>query len=153
MMMLIDWEQKGNVVRLYFGDDSLDDWGGDDWNDAPYEHNADTVYGRYVADAYDVAFPLHYAVLEPKDGHWPNSRWCKDDMIARRVPCLVVLDDATPSPYWGYARDFDVVLADDKSVKFYFGDSRDECRAKLTGLDCAVMDIPKNQRWWENEED
>lgn len=40
-MKIIDFERKGNLVRFYLGDDDLAEWWGDDWNDTPYEHNAE----------------------------------------------------------------------------------------------------------------
>ena len=36
-MKIIDWDRKGNVLRLYLGEDRLEDWWGDDWDDRPYE--------------------------------------------------------------------------------------------------------------------
>jgi hypothetical protein len=30
--MIIDWESKGHLIRLYFGYDSLKHWTGDDWD-------------------------------------------------------------------------------------------------------------------------
>ena len=39
---IIDFERKGNVVRFYLGKNG-EQWG-DDWDDAPYEHNAGKVY-------------------------------------------------------------------------------------------------------------
>lgn len=41
-MQIIDMEKKGNVVRFYLGENGKQ-WG-DDWNDAPYDCNAGTVY-------------------------------------------------------------------------------------------------------------
>ena len=34
MRKVIDVEQYGNVVRFIMGDATLEDWGGDDWNDS-----------------------------------------------------------------------------------------------------------------------
>ena len=42
-MKIIGWDRKGNVVRFALGDDNLEYWSGDDWNDSPYEHNASTT--------------------------------------------------------------------------------------------------------------
>ena len=56
-MKVIDWRVigtgddglgDGTTVRYYLGDDALCDWHGDDWDDVPYEHNAGTVYYRFV---------------------------------------------------------------------------------------------------------
>ena len=46
-LKIIDFEKKGNVVRFYYGKDSLKEWYGDDWDDRPYEHNAGEVYHRF----------------------------------------------------------------------------------------------------------
>lgn len=63
----------------YFGD--LDEAWGDDWDDAPYEHNAGTPYEF----AFKVAF----------DGPWEtpssnviNSEWSVEAINAGRVPWL-----------------------------------------------------------------
>ena len=55
---IIDFERKGNVVRFYIGDTNAN-YHGDDWNDRPYEHNAGTVYDRYIDHYVDIAFPLY----------------------------------------------------------------------------------------------
>lgn len=50
-LKLIDYdkyEDRYNRVSLYFGDTECEDYWGDDWNDAPYEHNAGIVYREYV---------------------------------------------------------------------------------------------------------
>lgn len=116
-MKIIDFEKKGNVVRFYLGEDACDDYFGDDWDDTPYEHNAGQVYEEYVVGYRDIAFPFDYAVLEPCDGHC-NSSWCKDDMKARKAPCIIV----NPDPKWLHGDEFDYNLGDKKTIKFYFGD-------------------------------
>lgn len=110
-MKVIDFERKGNVVRLYLGVGT--DYWGDDWDDVPYEHNAGTVYNEYVRGYVDVAFPFNMLVLEPSDDWTGNSRWSKDDMKKRKVPCIVVTDDNDS---------FSTAMADESSRKIYFGD-------------------------------
>lgn len=88
-MKIIDWERNGNIVRFYLGVDSLENWYGDDWDDTPYEHNADTVYQEYVAGTMDIAFPFDAEVSEPCDGYW-NSPYCKDDFKSGAVPIITV---------------------------------------------------------------
>lgn len=48
MYKVIDYDKKGNLVRFYLGDIDLGYWTGDDWDDAPYEHNAGMIYEEYV---------------------------------------------------------------------------------------------------------
>jgi hypothetical protein len=117
-MKIIDFDRKGNVVRFYLGEDSLEDWWGDDWNDVPYEHNAGSVYPEYVKGHKDIAFPYDALVLEPCDGVC-NSLFSKDDMIQRRVPCIIVVP-AEMQSLWDDS--FSAYAGGDKIQKFYFGD-------------------------------
>ena len=55
-------------------------------------------------------------VLEPADGH-TNSPYCKEDMIKRKVPCIVVA--SAEEGYWT----FEQACADEKSKKYCFGDN------------------------------
>ena len=111
-LKVIDFERKGNVVRLYLGVGT--DYWGDDWDDVPYEHNAGMVYDEYIKGYVDVAFPFNMLVCEPSDDWTGNSRWSKDDMKKRKVPCIVVTDDND---------NFSTAMADESSRKIYFGDT------------------------------
>lgn len=119
-MKIIDFEKKGNVVRFYLGADDCEDYGGDDWNDYPYEHNAEKVYEEYIKGYRDVLFPFDYVVLEPCDGV-SSSHWCKDDMRAKKVPCIVALQVNPDDPDW-YWDEFDKVSQNEDAIRFYFGD-------------------------------
>jgi hypothetical protein len=120
-MKIIDFERKGNIVRFYLGEDSLTEWYGDDWDDVPYEHNAGRVYDEFISSYKDIAFPFDFTVLEPKnDYHFNgNSPWSKKDMIARKVPCIIVApkDDE----FWA-DESFILYVANDNVQRFYFGD-------------------------------
>lgn len=116
-MKIIDFKRKGNLVRFYLGNDDIQNWYGDDWNDAPYEHNAGQVYDEYVGAIRDVVFDFDDLVLEPCDG-CINSNWCKDDMIDRLVPCIIVV----PKDKINWYDDFAHYVGMDGIKKFYFGD-------------------------------
>lgn len=116
-MKIIDFERKGNLVRFYLGADELEDWYGDDWDDAPYEHNAGRVYDEYVAGHRDMKVPFDYTVMEPCDGQ-VNSHWCKQDMIARVVPCIIIVPDKLK----GYNNDFNDYVGAAEVKRIYFGD-------------------------------
>ena len=118
-MQIIDIEKKVNVVRFYLGENGKQ-WG-DDWDDAPYEHNAGEVYGEYVNATKDIAFPYDYIVLEPCDGV-SNSRYSKQDMIKRKVPCLVIVPDELYKDDYFLSYTFDFWVAVDGVIKYYFGD-------------------------------
>lgn len=122
-MQIIDIEKKGNVVRFYLGENGKQ-WG-DDWDDAPYEHNAGSVYEEYVKDTKDISFTFDDLVLEPCDGV-SNSHYSKQDMIKRKVPCLIVV------PYELYKDDFFIYdnfnhwVGVDGVLKYYFGDEMEQ---------------------------
>lgn len=121
MSKVIDFERKGNVVRFYLGADDCNDYWGDDWNDAPYEHNAGQVYDRYVTGVKDIAFPFDSLVLEPSNDWCYNSRYSKEDMKNRRVPCLIVVPAEVVGDY-SYREQFKDWIGSDGIKKFYFGD-------------------------------
>lgn len=98
-MKIIDFELKGNMARLFLGRDDLRRWWGDDWDDAPYEHNAGRVYEEFVAGHMDIAFPFDAIVLEPCDGHL-NSPWSKEDMQAGKVPVIVAMMHPQEQDRW-----------------------------------------------------
>lgn len=130
-MKIIDFEKKGNVVRFYLGNNQLNEWYGDDWDDAPYEHNAGLVYDEFVEAHRDVVFPFDWTVLEPSES-WAwngNSPYCKDDMRNRKVPCIVAIND----PEKTYDN-FNIAAVNATSKRFYFGDTM-EPSEKITVFD------------------
>ena len=91
---------SGNV--LYFTDNFAKQWG-DDWNDAPYEHNAGEPYDRKDYTEYDddwckkhgcgniknIAFLGYdgWNIKQPCDGHY-NSPYSVDDINKGAVAWL-----------------------------------------------------------------
>lgn len=120
-LKIIDFEKKGNVVRFYLGNKDCKDYWGDDWNDKPYDCNAGEVYDKFVVSSQDIAFPFGCAVLEPCDGEL-NCNYSKEDMKARRVPCIIVVPEDMLADQCWMARFCDWV-GSENVVKFYFGDS------------------------------
>lgn len=135
-MKIIDCDVKGNVVRLHLGDDDLADWGGDDWNDRPYDCNAGPVEDRYVSAVMDVAVPWRFGVLEPKDER-VNCEFSRDDMKARRVPMLLV---AHPDD-WGWTPTWVEAIGDERTTRVYMGDKPDVLLA-VPGV--VVLDSTEN---------
>lgn len=123
-MKIIDFEKKGNMVRFYLGADDLKKWWGDDWGDAPYDCNAGRVYDEYVSGHRDIAFPFDCRVIEPYEGVC-NCKFCKEDMIARRVPCVIVVPKELADISW-YGQDFGYWVGVDGITKYYFGDRMEE---------------------------
>jgi hypothetical protein len=116
---IIDFAKKGNVVRFYLGQDDLKSWWGDDWNDAPYDCNAGTVYEEYQSGYRDYCFTFDWLVLEPCDGAY-NCEYTKEDMIKRRVPCIIAVPPKLQEDSWETS--FAHWVAVDGVTKFYFGD-------------------------------
>ena len=119
-MKIIDFAKKGNVVRFFLGADDLTEWYGDDWNDAPYDCNAGEVYERFVSGHRDIYFPFDSLVVEPCDGDI-NCRWCKDDMVKRHVPCIIVVPAEIGNDSW-WGNDFAHWVGVDGIQRYYFGD-------------------------------
>lgn len=104
MLKLIDVATKGNLVRLYFGeyDEKTDTWAGaaageqpygDDWDDAPYEDNAGTVYDRFIKSTVDVAVQWEYEVTEPFAGRY----FTREELFERKMPFISIV---TNPDYW-----------------------------------------------------
>lgn len=91
-MKIIDVGSKGNVLRVYFGEDSLGkDYYGDDWDDRPYESNAGSVYDEFISAYIDIYIPFSYSVKEACDTFY-NSPFCKDD-FKRGIPYISIYRD------------------------------------------------------------
>ena len=135
-MKVIDFNTKGNVIKLYFGKDDEKEYLGDDWDDAPYEHNAGTVYNEYVWEIKEYAFPFGYEVLEPaSDWHYGgNSPFSKEDMKKRKIPCLIIKQIDENS----WSDDYSLLLGSkEKNVlKIYFNDNLKKLEEKLFKFDC-----------------
>lgn len=122
-MQIIDIQKKGNVVRFFLGENG-EQWG-DDWDDAPYDCNAETVYSEYVKEIKDVAFPFESIVLEPCDGV-TNCQYSKQDMIKRIVPCLIVVPGELYKEDFFIHESFNHWVGADGVLRYYFGDEMEE---------------------------
>lgn len=119
-MQIIDFEQKGNVVRYFVGDDDLKDYYGDDWDDYNYEDNAGPVYKQFVTGYFDVAYAFDDVVLQPY-AVWNSRGWCKDDMRKRKVPCICILEAQFKEKNEWYT-EFEDICHNKNAKKIYFGD-------------------------------
>ena len=129
-MKIIDFELHGNVIRFYLGKDDCDDYWGDDWDDAPYEHNAGTVYDDYIVATVDVALSADYA------------RFSKEDFQKRISPCLIVYKP----DYSGEETSFSWNVGREDALRIYFGDDFRAVLAALTdrfGALCFGVYSPK----------
>lgn len=139
-MKIIDFYLYGNIIKLYLGTDDLKDWWGDDWDDAPYEHNAGTVYSEYVSETVQVALPLQYTLWEPCRFPWVgiNSPYSKQDMINRKIPFLHVI------------RYVDSDVDRVSCAELYFGDNYDSTLSCLTSLGGVLLHNPPEINQGEN---
>lgn len=148
-LRVVDFSIKGSMVKLYLGSpDEKGNWvrpdysypsgekpspserfGGDDWNDMPYEHNAGRVYDEYVKGEAILAFDFDDLVLEPSDGAF-NTGYSKDDMEDRKVPCVLIIPAEAAKDSWEDS--FAYWAACDQAVKIYMGDPIEKVKAKAT---------------------
>ena len=126
---IIDFELKGNVVRFWLGKNGKQ-WG-DDWNDAPYESNAGSVYKEHVKGHIDLVFAFDSIVMEPSDTSQTSSQWTKEDMMNRKVPCVIVLPAEHVREEDSCLTDFDRLVGDEQAVQFYFGDGAEVIAEKI----------------------
>jgi len=111
---VIDFERKGNLVRLYLGENG-EQWG-DDWNDAPYQSNAGKVYDEFVQDYIDIVFHWDYDIIEPE-----GFNVSKEDMRSRKVAA------------------FKIVKEGERKALIYFGDNIQSI-LKINN-NCKVLEI------------
>lgn len=84
MSKIIDIDNKGNVLRVYFGKDDCFDYYGDDWDNTSYEHNAGPVYKEFITETLDIFCPFDYNVY-PAYYKFCNSPWSKNNLKERIV--------------------------------------------------------------------
>ena len=127
-MKIIGWKKKGNLVRFALGEDDLEYWHGDDFDDRPYEHNADTFpYSEYISDYEDVIFYWDIDVMEAADDwHYEgNSPYSMEDFINKKAPILILYRRSGDAD-WG--NDYSYLLGaenSDKYHKIYMGENFD----------------------------
>jgi len=90
---LIDACWKGNTLRVYFGS-SVEEIGGDDFDDVPYESNVGIVYPEFVKCVLDVTIPFGYTICDPaSELGCENSTLCRDDFKSGDIPLFWITDD------------------------------------------------------------
>ncbi len=117
-MKIIDFETKGNVIRFALGADDCNDYWGDDWNDAPYEHNAGPVYDRYVTEYATILVPFDHTVCDMEhDWHYQdNSGYSKEDFKLGKAPCIVI------DMFSDWDANYSNAVLKKDSIRFFFND-------------------------------
>lgn len=73
----------------YFTTQPVEKQNGDDWNDAPWEHNAGPPYDDHeTPKRWDIIKVAWHGDLETPGGWSGNSRWCVDQINAGAVAWL-----------------------------------------------------------------
>jgi len=95
---IIDLSKKGNLVRLYLGKNG--EQKGDNWDSIPYEHNARTVYGKFIKGYCDIVIDFDYEIKEPHEHlNVVNLKYCKQDMVKKKVYALVIVSSKKKTRY------------------------------------------------------
>ena len=113
MKEIIDFQIKGNLIRFYLGKNRKQR--GDGWHCIPYEHNAGKVRDEYIRGHKDICIPFNKTIISPDCGHPYNSNYSKMDMVARKIPCLIIADEVND-----FAT-FEDALKSNDTFKYYFG--------------------------------
>jgi hypothetical protein len=118
---IIDFECKGNVIKLYLGENGKQT--GDGWDSNDYSCSALRVDDQYIKATVDMYVPFDDVVLEPNDSYYSyGCPYSKNDMKARNVPCFIhVPAKAFVDEYC--CTDFQRYLDDPKVKKYYLGDT------------------------------
>lgn len=138
-MKIIDFKLKGNLIRLYLGQDDLNDYYGDDWDDKPYEHNAGTVYDEFVSQIIDVVLPFDAFAIEACEDHRfnQNSPYCKNSFRDNNTPFVVIVpkEVADDNCFIEYleARD------NKKCFPLYFNENIEEALEKVKAAGGSVL--------------
>jgi hypothetical protein len=78
--------------RAYFTTQELSKQWGDDWNDAPYEHNAglpNKPYGKEEEGQWEISEVIFQTdLVTPEEYHYGNSSISVEDINAKYVPWL-----------------------------------------------------------------
>lgn len=127
---LIDMCQRGNAIRLYFGG-ALEVITGDDWDDVPYESNADIVYPEFVDYYIDVLIPFYWRITDYAGelDMYTNSRYCRNDFKKGEIAILWCIDQ-------NYERE---------NVYFYMGDTKKNVTEKLNIIGATSRIIKKEE--------
>lgn len=127
---LIDMCQRGNAIRLYFGN-SVEVITGDDWDDTPYEHNAGPIYSEFVNCYMDVLVPFHWRITDfaQELEYYENSKYCKNDFKHGDIPLFWCIDAH-------YERD---------NVSFFMGESKQVVMKKLDEIGTTLQIIKKEK--------
>lgn len=138
-MVIVDYELKGNSIRFYLGKytetygwlnpdkisqvnvDNIcvhEDFYGDDWDDAPYQHNAGQIYDCYVYDTRVINFDFDDVVKEACD----FLDVSKDELISEQIPCVLVIPkDLAEELDYMQLNNFAFLEAHPRVIKFYMG--------------------------------
>ena len=93
---VIDWECKGNLIKLYLGKNG--EQRGDGWYINNYVLNADKVYKEFISAEAVIYIPWDCTILEPN-----RMLVSKNDIRDRVLPCLTIVqsNNDTTEIYFG----------------------------------------------------
>lgn len=120
-LKIIDVKLKNNIVYFYLGQKNVMDYKGDDWDDTPYELNAETVYDEYVEKILVAYYFENIVILEPCSNIYNGAEYTKLQMKKRLIPCCGI-SEPTDGQSWEYETMFNTLAENEKSVAFFFED-------------------------------
>ena len=118
---IIDFECKGNAVKLYLGNNGKQT--GADWDSENYREVAFRVDEQYIKSTVDMFVPFDDLILEPNDSYYSyERRYSMNDLKERKVPCLIHVPAKTFCDEYS-CEDFQRYLDNPEVKRYYFGDA------------------------------
>lgn len=121
-MNIIDLQVNGSFITIFLGENGKQ-WG-DDWDDAPFEHNAGQVYDKFVKEKLNFCLSPEYEFTSPSS-FYSNSPFSMESFRDRKVPRYIITKQ---NKWWS---SFEEALCDKDAIQIYFGDSIDELKRKF----------------------
>lgn len=139
-LKIIDLWGKGNTLRFVLGDPDVNDYYGDDWDDAPWTLNCGEVYEEFIKGYSTIYFNYDAIVRQPDDD---DNYCCRDDFKKRLLPCLVVVPPQYVSDY--NLCGFNSLVRESKKpnspiIAIYFNDKRTDVLKRLYASKAIVCE-------------
>ena len=118
---IIDFECKGNAVKLYLGNNGKQTC--IDWDSKDYREAAFRVDESYVKATVDMSAPFDDIILEPNNSCYSyECSYSMNDLKEQKIPCLISVLAKTFCDEYS-CEDFQRHLGNPEVKRYYSGDA------------------------------